>query len=448
MLSRIKVNVELLSEGIRLIHPIHDENGNELLSAAKPITRDLLDSLVSKNKNWVMLHTLDAAQVMGGDDSPEQAATEQDMPRRKSRTPARQTPSLASVKSRVESLNRTASFTVENSGPPLKGSIAPRGCVPFDSSHHQEICDHFKSATKLLDGMIDELLAGSFDDSHKLDGVASNHVRDLSADSDLALYSAGEMAVTPEVAERSLRLSLIAMAVAAELGLDENHVREIGLCGLVCDWGKFFLPERLQDETVPLAEEDRETFRSHPLFAAELLSSIDGISREVRLAATQVRENADGTGFPRGLKDQQIHPYARVLHVANIYLSLTSGLRGNGPYVPYDVMVYLLNQTKSGRLTQVSVRALLNVVSLFPIGSLVQLEDGSEAMVIRRNELNYTSPIVQKIDGNRQLRFDQPEGPLDLAKKGLAVKTAIPSETRQEQRIAKDSMGEILWSDT
>ena len=450
VLSRIRVNVELLADGICLNHPIQDEQGRELLASSVPISVNFLDQLRKNGISWVMLHTLDATEVMGAESDstdPESQQTESNGVW-KPRTPSRATPSQNSVKARVDSLGRTASFTVENSGPPLKETISSKGCVPFDSSQKQLLEEHFSNASKLLDGLIDEVLEGKTEDSHQLDSVAGMHINSLTDDSDLALFAAGELSVSPEIAERSMRLSLISMALGVELGFDENHVREIGLCGLVCDWGKCFLPEKLQDERRPLAAAEIETFRVHPLYTAELLASIDGISREVRLAATQVRENADGSGYPRGLKDDQIHPYARILQVANVYLALTSRLRGRDPFAHYDVMVYLLHQTKSGRMTQVPVRALLNVVSLFPIGSLVQLEDGTEAQVIRRNELNYTSPIVQKLGDDRQIRIDQPQDLIDLSKTTNSVKTALPLEKRGEKRMRKDAMSQILWSDT
>ena len=450
MLSRIRVNVELLKEGTCLNHPIQDEQGRQLLAGNVPISASFLKDLSTKKLQWLMLHTLDAAAVMGVEDDSLQAAYD-DAPADewKPRKPTRPSPTLKSVNARVDSLTRTASFSMENSDAPLKDSIPAKGCVPFDAEQKQLLGEHLSTATEQIDGLIDEVLEGKTGDSHTIESVAGQQIRDLTEDSDLVIFSAGELSVSPEIAERSMRLSLISMALAAELGFDESHVREIGLCGLVCDWGKCFLPERLQDESKPLAERDTETYRSHPLYTADLLASVDGISREVRLAATQVRENADGSGYPRGLKDDQIHHYARIVQVANIYLSLTSNMRGRDPFAHYDVLVYLLHQTKSGRITQVPVRALLNVVSLFPIGSLVQLEDGSEARVVRRNELNYTAPIVQKVDGDRQLRFDPPaEDLIDLSKSKNSVRTTLPMEDRGECRMKKDQISEILWFDS
>jgi HD-GYP domain-containing protein (c-di-GMP phosphodiesterase class II) len=193
--------------------------------------------------------------------------------------------------------------------------------------------------------------------------------------------------------------------------------------------------------------EDWGDFQCHPLYTAEMLSSVDGVSREVRLAVTQGYENADGSGYPRGLKNDEIHPYASILHVINVYLSLTTGMRGRQPYVAYDVMVYMLHQIKSGRIAEQPMRAFLNVVSLFPVGSHIRLVDGSEARVIRRNEGYYTAPIVQPVGSDRKFRIDAPEQPvINLAKSESSVMMALPSPEREEARIGEDLMNDVLWA--
>ena len=289
-------------------------------------------------------------------------------------------------------------------------------------------------------------MAGTARDSQALDFVVAKYVDGLVDDTDLVISSSDSAAPQPKLTERSIRTAIMAMALAIEMGYDEQHVREIGLCSLAQDWGKFSLPEHLQDPTSSVAPQDWEAFQCHPLFTAEMLSSIDGVSREVRLAATQGYENADGSGYPRGLKDEEIHPYARILHVVNVYLSLTTISLGRQPYVAYDVMVYMLHQVKAGRISEQAMRALLNVVSLFPIGSHVRLVDGTEARVIRRSEERYTMPIVQSVGSDRKFRIDAPEQPIiNLAESGGKVMVALPSPDREEIRIDESLMNEVLW---
>ena len=185
---------------------------------------------------------------------------------------------------------------------------------------------------------------------------------------------------------------------------------------------------------------------THPLHTLDLLTSMKNVSLPVRLAATQIHENPDGSGYPRGLKSEEIHPYAALLHVADAYITLTSNMCGRQAYLSYDAMVYLLNQVKAKRMDEKAVRALLQVITLFPIGSHVRLSDGTEAQVIRRNENSYTTPIVQRVGGDRKPRFDNAQNAIvDLALAKMRVMTPLVPPDREESRLEESLMNKVLW---
>jgi hypothetical protein len=109
-------------------------------------------------------------------------------------------------------------------------------------------------------------------------------------------------------------------------------------------------------------------------------------------------------------------------------------------------MVYLLSQVNTRSISIEAVRALLNVVALFPIGSHVQLSDGSEARVIRRGTGVYTEPVVQRVGPDRTLRLDPGHSSIvDLSQSELKVTAPIPHPTRQEERIDDTSTTDVLW---
>jgi HD-GYP domain-containing protein (c-di-GMP phosphodiesterase class II) len=186
--------------------------------------------------------------------------------------------------------------------------------------------------------------------------------------------------------------------------------------------------------------------QQHPLYTFEMLAKVPQLSDGIRIAAAQVHEKLDGSGYPRGLTETQIHPYAKILHVADAYVSLTEETWGRPAFISYDALVYLLNQVKNRSISLEAVRALLNVVSLFPIGSHVSLSDGSEARVIRRGNGVYTKPVVQRVGSDRTVRVDSGHASIvDLSHSDLEVSAPLPHPTRQEQRILDTSTGTLLW---
>src|SRR5437764_11964815 len=134
--------------------------------------------------------------------------------------------------------------------------------------------------------------------------------------------------------------------------------------------------------------------QKHPIYTLEILRTLSGIPNIVPLICYQVHERPNGTGYPRGRSRDTIHPCARILQVADSYLALTSERSFRQALMPHAAMECLLRQASDNLIDGDAFRGLLRVLSLFPIGSLVKLSDGSTARVLRRNGTNYQSPIV------------------------------------------------------
>jgi HD-GYP domain-containing protein (c-di-GMP phosphodiesterase class II) len=186
-------------------------------------------------------------------------------------------------------------------------------------------------------------------------------------------------------------------------------------------------PEILNANRVLTKSEFLE-IQKHPIYTLDLLKTITAVPDLVPLICYQVHERPNGTGYPRGRTRSSIHPAARVLNVADAYLALTAPRPFRKPLMPYTAIESLLRQAAEGLVDGEVVRALLHVVSMFPIGSHVMLSDGSAARVLRRNANNYRSPIVQIIkdaSGNATDPHDESQI-IDPSTKGLSIVKAVP----------------------
>jgi len=180
--------------------------------------------------------------------------------------------------------------------------------------------------------------------------------------------------------------------------------------------------------------------QKHPIYTLDILEKVSGMPRLVPLIAYQVHECPNGSGYPRGRSGKRIHPFAALLHVADIYVALTTPKPYRPALMPYAAVECLLQMATAGSVDPMVVRTLVNTFSLFPIGSLVALSDGSVARVIRRNGNRYTSPIVQVIrdpEGGRM-----PTGHeatlVDLANGDLSVVQAVPRPGHNEIGLRPD----------
>jgi HD-GYP domain-containing protein (c-di-GMP phosphodiesterase class II) len=158
----------------------------------------------------------------------------------------------------------------------------------------------------------------------------------------------------------------------------------------------------------------------------------------LKLVAGQVHEQIDGTGYPRGIPLERIHPQSRVLNLADAYLSLTEPLAGRPSIVPYDAMALLLHHVSLGRFDATVMRGLLQSVSLFPLGSWVELSDLTPARVLRSTHEHYDRPIVEVLDGG-SIQI------IDLTRSDRFVTRPLLDPNHNQIRVPADSTAEPLW---
>jgi HD-GYP domain-containing protein (c-di-GMP phosphodiesterase class II) len=443
----VKVKTDHLRCGSRLSYAIFDENEVLLLAAETDISEPIKKKLFDRGITSVFLHPEDASNMFSGPANVLRSGAKSNLPAFPSPTPATApTKSVAELNAQIANLASQVSLSVNNIGPPLKNRQRRLGSEPYNPQQRERLVKQFATTKKLMDTMIRHAIAGLSQDTRAVRAVANGATAELVQDPDQTITTSAEVSRNPEITERAVRISVLAMAIAMEMGWDEDLIREVGQCGLVHDWGMFRLSEEIRSQRAALSENDRQQMTQHPLYTFEMLEKMSELPDSVRIAAAQVHEKLDGSGYPHQLKDAQIHPYAKILHVADAYVSLTEETWGRPAYIAYDAMVYLLSQVKTKNISIDAVRALLNVVALFPIGSHVQLSDGSEARVIRRGNGVYTEPVVQRVGADRRLRADASHSSIvDLSQSGLKVAAPLPHPTRQEQRIADTSTSAVLW---
>lgn len=127
----------------------------------------------------------------------------------------------------------------------------------------------------------------------------------------------------PYSAHHATRMAEVAQAIARELGLADEERETLGLAATLANIGKIMLPAELLTKTGPLTPADRDLLRRHVDYSLELLAGLD-FDGPVLDVIAEKQELLDGTGYPRGLKDEQMSLAGRILSVANAFVALVS----------------------------------------------------------------------------------------------------------------------------
>jgi diguanylate cyclase (GGDEF)-like protein len=109
--------------------------------------------------------------------------------------------------------------------------------------------------------------------------------------------------------------------MARELGLSAEEIAETAFAALIHDVGKLVIPERLLIKPAALTEDERYIVRMHPVLSAEIIACVPG-SERIQEFVRHHHERYDGTGYPDGLRGEDIPLTARILHVADAYASM------------------------------------------------------------------------------------------------------------------------------
>lgn len=121
----------------------------------------------------------------------------------------------------------------------------------------------------------------------------------------------------------SERVGVLARETGRELGLPESELQVLEWAGLLHDVGKIGIPEEILTKPGALTDEEFEVIKQHPVMGYEILQPIT--SFEVVLEAVLLHhENADGSGYPRGMTREQTPLFARIIHVVDVFDALSS----------------------------------------------------------------------------------------------------------------------------
>ncbi|MGB0717672.1 MAG: HD-GYP domain-containing protein, partial [Phycisphaerae bacterium] len=194
----------------------------------------------------------------------------------------------------------------------------------------------------------------------------------------------------------SLDVALLSMSMATQAGFGQDKILEIGFGSLLQDIGMLRVPEDIRFAPRPLTTEERAEVNRHPLYAIEWLSRIDISPLTTGLILYQSHERSDGSGFPRRQEESRIHPYAKIVNIADTFSAMTHDRPYRPAYRPYEAAREIL--TCIGRYDRTMARLFLDTVGLFPVGSTVELNNGSFAEVVRAIPGAHTRPVVEQVD--------------------------------------------------
>lgn len=196
-----------------------------------------------------------------------------------------------------------------------------------------------------------------------------------------------------ELTRHTLGTAVIAGKIAMLLNYGERDLQNVILAALFHDIGKLGMVPSIANPAGKLAADEEKVYQSHVALGLGRLKGKTWIPKEVLLAVAQHHERMDGTGFPVGFSGEKIHPYARILAIADFFDSLMHGRK------PVSLPTALKQlQEVQGKFDPVICMIFKAYLQDFLLSNNVELEDGRLAQVIYMHQ-TFKEPVVKTNDG-------------------------------------------------
>lgn len=209
--------------------------------------------------------------------------------------------------------------------------------------------------------------------------------------------------IEPFLGAHPVNVAILTALLAEVLRYDETHKLRAVVAALVHDIGMTRLPFEVIEHNRSLTPDEKDQLRQHPNYGAEIILEALGPDYEwLALAVRQEHERIQGQGYPQGLRGEQIDFSAQLLGILDVYESVTHPRWQRTAQCPSKSVKQLL-ESRNQYFTQQMLKALVEALSVFPIGTTVQLNTGEIGQVTSTNRKYPMRPVVEvQMDANHR----------------------------------------------
>lgn len=191
-----------------------------------------------------------------------------------------------------------------------------------------------------------------------------------------------------------INVSVLAVILGKRLGYPRGKLELIGMAGMFHDVGKAVMPAHILNKPGKLTDEEMAIMRTHPIQGYKLLKAQKDLPEEIIRGAVEHHEKQDGSGYPRGLKGDEISDIAKLLAVVDVYDALTSKRVYKDPLPPGKVLG-MMYQWRVTDFHPNIVEQFIKSLGVYPVGSFVRLSTGEHGVVIDHKPANPLNPTVR-----------------------------------------------------
>lgn len=255
----------------------------------------------------------------------------------------------------------------------------------------------FGKATAVMKGLNRNLMAKPKETLEEMGEILGQMISAFLDSPDATLHVMGDKVGGEEVYYHSLNVTVLSMMLAKDLGFTPDMARELGVGAMLHDIGLMEITDRVLKKNPDEYNNAERSLRAQHVEYGITIGRKIGVSPQALAVIGQHHEMADGSGFPKGAKVEQMLPAARLVAVVNHYDNLCNPFDINKAMTPHEALSFMYAKRRDkfdSKVLQLMVRCL----GVYPPGTIVQLSNESLAVVTCVNPKKPLRPWVMVYD--------------------------------------------------
>jgi putative nucleotidyltransferase with HDIG domain len=198
----------------------------------------------------------------------------------------------------------------------------------------------------------------------------------------------------------SVNVATLSLLIGKQIGFDQAATAALAEAALLHDIGKTRIPLEILKKPSALDKRERKMMEAHTTYGAEILVEVEGLRPLTPTVALEHHRSVDGSGYP-DLETAVPHFLSQLVAVADIYEAITGARSYQDPAMPEQACL-ILARLAGTKLNTALVKAFVNAVSFFPLGSVVRTDRDEVGVVVRTNATEPLHPVIALMGAEMQ----------------------------------------------
>ncbi|WP_338779210.1 HD-GYP domain-containing protein [Metabacillus sp. FJAT-52054] len=207
------------------------------------------------------------------------------------------------------------------------------------------------------------------------------------------------------IAQHCLAVSLMSSYIANQLNFPSGEINQIALAGALSDCGMSKIQPSVLLKRLALTDKEFAEIKQHSIQGYKMIKDIAVIKEGVKVGVLQHHERMDGSGYPLGVKGDQLHPYGKIVALADTFMAMICPRPYRNGLSPFKVFEEIKHDS-FGKFDLTAVNVLSKMLARILNGSHVKLSDGTIGEVIFTDSQKPVRPII-RLESNQILQLEK-----------------------------------------